>query len=433
MLINAQDNFEIDSTQVLKFLSENSMIDLNGVLDNMKKQKINNILANHKYKIFQDTDQRWKTTLPDETKKNGRRLVAKTNYDDLVAEIVRYYENFTVQNKLTLRIIYPEWLQYKNLHTNSTSYIRRIQNDWNKYYENDEIVDNLMTELSYIQLDEWSHNLIKKYSLNKKQYYNLTLIIRQCFDYAIEKYNTVIKENPFQRVKIDPKMFTPTLKPQSKTQIFTENEQIAICQLALKHYRKRPKSISGLAIALNFYLGLRIGELVALKWSDISEDNYIHIQKTEIMDYDVKEDKISRIGTKVVNRTKSFAGDREIYLVSDARKILSMIKERNDKYNLHDDDFIFVTQNSKRLDGGKVNDYLYLLCDELGIERKSTHKIRKTFISGLFDKGFNIDAICRMSGHADEKTTLHTYCFDLHDKGENEQKMESMSKLLISS
>ena len=43
MLINAQDNFEIDSTQVLKFLSENSMIDLNGVLDNMKKQKINNL------------------------------------------------------------------------------------------------------------------------------------------------------------------------------------------------------------------------------------------------------------------------------------------------------------------------------------------------------------------------------------------------------
>ena len=32
----------------------------------------------HKYKIFQDKDKRWKTTLPDDTKKNGRRLIANS-------------------------------------------------------------------------------------------------------------------------------------------------------------------------------------------------------------------------------------------------------------------------------------------------------------------------------------------------------------------
>ena len=46
----------------------------------------------HKYKIFQDKDGRWKTTLPDETKKNGRRLIAKSKLEDLNGIIAEFYK-----------------------------------------------------------------------------------------------------------------------------------------------------------------------------------------------------------------------------------------------------------------------------------------------------------------------------------------------------
>ena len=36
-----------------------------------------------------------------------------------------------------------------------------------------------------------------------------------------------------------------------------------------------------LAVKLNFLLGLRVGELVALKWTDI-EENHLHIVREEI-------------------------------------------------------------------------------------------------------------------------------------------------------
>lgn len=106
-------------------------------------------------------------------KKSGRRLVAKSNYNDLLDVIIEYYsriedKKYICNVQYTLRKLYPDWLKIKYNHTASPSYIRRIQNDWNKYYENDKIVDIPIKDLTYLQLDEWAHNIIKKYEMNKK-------------------------------------------------------------------------------------------------------------------------------------------------------------------------------------------------------------------------------------------------------------------------
>ncbi len=48
----------------------------------MKKEERKRLLSLHAYKIFQDKDGRWKTTLPDETRKSERRLIAKRELGD---------------------------------------------------------------------------------------------------------------------------------------------------------------------------------------------------------------------------------------------------------------------------------------------------------------------------------------------------------------
>ena len=55
---------------------------------------------------------------------------------------------------------------------------------------------------------------------------------------------------------------------------------------------------------------------------------------------------------------------------------------------------------------------------------KSNHKIRKTFISSLFDNNMNIDTIRETAGHADERTSLNNYCFNQDDTTELEAKLE---------
>lgn len=62
-------------------------------------------------------------------------------------------------------------------------------------------------------------------------------------------------------------------------------------------------------IMFNFFLDLRLGELTALKWSDI-EDVKLDLNTGDVISIDFK----------VVEYTKSDAGDRYVYLNSEAKK-----------------------------------------------------------------------------------------------------------------
>lgn len=72
--------------------------------------------------------------------------------------------------------------------------------------------------------------------------------------------------------------------------------------------------------------------------------------------------------------------------------------------------------------------HLEKLCVVTGIINKSNHKIRKTYISSLFDKGINIDTIRAQAGHEDERTSLNNYCFDQSDLEILESQLENAKK-----
>lgn len=72
-----------------------------------------------------------------------------------------------------------------------------------------------------------------------------------------------------------------------------------------------------------------------------------------------------------------------------------------------------------------LKQYLHNLCIDTGIMAKSNHKIRKTYISSLFDLGININTIKEQAGHEDERTSLHNYCFDQSENSVLEMKLES--------
>ena len=418
---------------ILNFLQSQGMINLDDVQEKMKEQERLRLLSKHRYRIFFDEkDGRWKTTVPDETKKNGRRLIAKRSRDKLEDALVAYYgqiedDSYIEDNLYTLEKIFPKWLKYKATQTNASSYARRILVDWNTYYKDTDITKVVLEDLTYLQLNEWAHNIIKQHSLNKKQYYNMSMIMRQCLDYACEPEIGLLSENVFRRVKIKGNLFAKKEKPKSSTQVFIVDEQKEICEEANKRFEEHPWCTTPLVILLNFQLGLRISEICAIKWKDI-ENNYLHVQRMEVEDYSISEDGFTAKsnGLKVVPYTKSDAGDRMVYLNDTAKKILEQIKETNLKYDYYDDDYIFIKSQGKTRGTTKAfSKYLYDLCISSGVMAKSSHKIRKTYISSLFDSGVNINTIREQAGHEDERTSLNNYCFDQNLDSAIEEKLES--------
>lgn len=129
------------------------------------------------------------------------------------------------------------------------------------------------------------------------------------------------------------------------------------------------------------------------------------------------------VSCQMGSRVKSSAGDRTIYLTEEARRIIKVILESNKENGFYDNDFLFI-HDGKRINPRAVDTRIRKYCDHINISSKSTHKIRKTYISSLLDGGININEIRKQVGHEDERTTLKNYCFNRKTSVENESDME---------
>ncbi|MDL2302323.1 tyrosine-type recombinase/integrase [Lachnospiraceae bacterium OttesenSCG-928-D06] len=403
--------------ELLKFQLESSNISIEDVQNKIEQMKASQILEKHKkqYTIYQGNDGRFYTYLPDSAKKDKRKKLAKRNQKDLEAAIVQYYkeqEEITSGKLLTLRAFYPKWLAYKSLHSATVANIRRLDADWKKYYLTSKIIDIPIKKLTYLQLDEWAHTIIRKYDLNKVQYYNMAVIMRQSLAYAVE--SEIIEKNLFERVKINRKLFRATKKKPDETQVFMIDEQPQIEAEAMKDFEENGFTAC-LGIPLCFQLGCRIGEMVGMKWSDINEiqDGYIHIQRMEIRTYEKNKDTWKCTGYEIVEHVKSDASDRNVYLPLKAREILKQIKLWNEEQGYCDSEYIFLNKEGNRIHAKALDSRIRKYCRHIGISEKGMHKIRKTYISTLCDSNtVNLNTIRTLVGHNDERTTLRNYCFD---------------------
>ena len=419
----------MNDADLLKYAFENGIINRDTIQMHVDMSKRQKYLEMHEFKIWQsETDLLWRTYLPDD--KKGRVLKKRKTYDDIVDLVVDYYKiRFDEEKlakereKMTLLMLFPKWLDYKTLHTNSSSYITRILSDWKKYYAGEKWLINVpLHKLTKMDLDNWAHGMIKSKELTKKQYYNMSMILRQCLDYAVEC--GCVDSNVFSEVKINTKMFRRVKKKTSETQVYNQYEEEELIQDMIRRFNNNPTSTAPLAVMFIFETGLRIGEVCAVQYTDI-EGRYIHIQRQEIREFDrVSEFKMKFKGFKVVDYAKTDDGYRDVYLTDTALKIIEITRIINDKCkDKNPNQFIFFK------DGNNINHYSIQAmikrgCEFINIDIKTSHKIRKTYISTLIDSGLNIDEIRRMVGHSDERTTYGNYCFNRLTSKQTEETLE---------
>ena len=403
---------EID---ILSFLQKQGIINLDDVHKCMRKEEISKILQEHHYDIWQGKNERWYSHLPDKTQKSGRRKIVKSSKESLEKAIVKYYEEEKEQIELvTLRTIFPKWIQSRGLEVNCVGTARRNFYDWKRYYLNDPIIDISMEKLTVQKLKDWAHKKIEDNSMTKRRYYNMAIIIKQCYEFA--KDSELINHNIWADVKINTKKFERESKKENVTQIYFYDEQYKIVEYALSLFSKEPKNISALTIPLLFLTGMRIGEVVALKYEDIKDD-FITVRQSESTVYKLDNDgNFIFSGQEVVDHAKTQAGERNIPYTKGAKQIISMVQESSNIYKYYDDGYVFCPR-SQRVKAGTIDKKLYRYCDAVGMPKKSAHKIRKTYISKLINDGrLDIDTICRVAGHVDLKTTFDSYCFGLEEK-----------------
>lgn len=410
------NNLDKYVSDLLASAVKDGIINLNDVQNEMIKKHKEELLKQHPYDIWRGNDFRYRTYVKDESKPSGRRMIVKTHEEDLFNYLTTFYEkqeqDYSIRN-CTLENLYPKWLEYKGLHTTAKTYLTRINTDWNTYYKNTPIVSTSIKDLTMLELDIWAHELIKNYNMTKNQYYNVTLIMRQSLEYAVDL--GIIENNLFSLVKIDGKrLFRKTKKKPDCTQIFHQDEVDQISQMALEDFYNRVKvyELAPLALLFQFQTGLRIGELCAVRYDDIESPDYIHIQR--MVRRDTKE---------IVEHTKTSYGDRQVFLTARAKHLIALAKERQNDLGVDASGFIF-SINGNPLTERSVSTLYTKYCKQAGISQKSSHKARKTYISSLIDGDVNINTVRELVGHADERTTLRNYTFDRRTESEKHQMIE---------
>lgn len=111
-------------------------------------------------------------------------------------------------------------------------------------------------------LEQECNRIIREFNLSRKEWCNAKTILNGMYAYAIRK--KYLTENPLTNVQILVK-FRQVVKKTGKTETYNTEELASINDFLDRLYFETSDT-SYLAVKLNFLPGLRVGELVALKW-----------------------------------------------------------------------------------------------------------------------------------------------------------------------
>lgn len=379
--MNLQSN---ESQNILQQLIASGIINEDSVLDIVMQKRKEEIKKMHPYAITppKEAGGRWQTSYRD---KDGKRKNIKARTEEEILEkLIPVYFPETHLEKLTFHGLYEEWLQYKATVTSSINTIKRHNQHYTKYFE-ESILDNMkIKNIDELLLEQEANRIIKDFNLSRKEWCNVKTILNGMYKYAIRK--KYLSENPMDKVQILVK-YRQVVKKTGRTETYNTEELQALNRYLDKMYAETEDTVF-LAVKINFLLGLRVGELVALKWEDWS-DIKLHIVREEIRNQVTNS-------YEVVDHTKT-NNDRYVILVPKAIEILQTIPKQ--------DQYIFI-RNGERITSRKIAYVLEKYAERQDTITKSTHKMRKTYASNLNANGVPLDCIREMLGHSNLSTTL---------------------------
>ena len=151
--------------------------------------------------------------------------------------------------------------------------------------------------------------------------------------------------------------------------------------------------------------GLRTGEMIGLKWSDIDfEKRILHVSRTMEYRYSVGE---WRIG-----ETKTKNGCRDIPLTTEAIEILKRQKKKVQELKtvkMEFSDFVFLSRKGEPTKNSAYDTKLMYYCDKVGMQRFSMHTLRHTFATRCIEAGMRPKTLQMILGHSNIGITMNLY------------------------
>ncbi|MBI6105882.1 tyrosine-type recombinase/integrase [Clostridium perfringens] len=176
--------------------------------------------------------------------------------------------------------------------------------------------------------------------------------------------------------------------------------------------------------------GLRLGEILALKWTDIDfNTSMLTVNKSikRVAEISQKGRGSSQIIEQLPKNENSI---RTIPIPPNVLQEIMQHKKRQDHekelaLNLYqDNNIVFCTEFGKHFDPNNTTKKLNRIYKKIGVEPKGFHCLRHTYATRLFEKNVPVKTVSSLMGHSDIQITLNIYTHVL-----NETKSNAVDKI----
>lgn len=207
----------------------------------------------------------------------------------------------------------------------------------------------------------------------------------------------------------------PTTSTSKEMEVLSVANHRKILNYIQSHF-----TFMGLGIYISLSTGLRIGEICALKWSDINvTDGTITVSRTIERIYIIEGEK--KHTELIINTPKTKNSCREIPM---SKELLAMIKPLKKVVN---EDFYVLTNDERPTEPRTYRNYYNGLMVKLDIPKLKYHGLRHSFATRCIEAGCDYKTVSVLLGHSNISTTLNLY---VHPN--MEQKKRCITKMFKS-
>ena len=314
----------------------------------------------------------------------NRMVFLKKDIKNEHLQISKYKEG-----SLLLQNIAEDWLIYMKHQIKDSTYIK--YRNMIQSYILPGIGTYLIQHLTAYRLDLFFMDLLQNggqnhQGLSAKTVSDVLSLVRNMFRYAKAKGVAV----PCDAKEIMIKQSTGEFR------IFSVHEQEKLCQYLCSHL-----SLKNIGILLCLYTGLRVGEICALQWKDISfTENtiYVHqtLQRLQIENATKQRTKL------VITAPKSLCSIRTIPIPED---IVCLLKSAvPEKYG-----YLLTSQENCCIEPRTMQNHFKRILKETGIKETNFHTLRHTFATRCVEAGFDIKSLSEILGHSSVNITMNRY------------------------
>lgn len=372
--------------------------------------------GNHEGSIRKRANGKWEARYSDGRTPDGRQI-QRSVYGNTRKEVAEKLHEILYQKQIGTyvppqNILLKDWLiqwmsNYASISVRPSTYI-----SYEGYVHN-----HIIPVLGAIQLQQITPVLIQNFynqryesgrtdgkgGLSAKTIRNLHNMLHQAFEQA--KINGMILHNPTDNAVI-PK------QTKREMRVLSVEEQNRLLQFIHLHRL-------GFAILFDLATGLRIGELCALKWSDVNFNKQtIKISRTLQRIKKSIGEKVSEGGNTAIleGNVKTNSGFREIPIPDNVFSMLMQHKAIQEQEKMcyagiyQDNGYIFAMPMGTCVEPHTMRDALNYLLAAAGIEHANFHALRHTFATRAIENGVNVKTLSDILGHSQVQITMDLYC-----------------------